>query len=77
MAPVDVLIVEGFKSLPHDKIEIHRSEAGGDLIAANDASVVAVVTDVDHDAARVPTFDLEDIEGVARFVLLRANEGPR
>ena len=33
MAPVDLVIVEGFKRSPHPKIEVHRRERGTPLLA--------------------------------------------
>ncbi len=42
---IDFVIVEGFKSAPVPKIEIHRPALGKPLIAATDPHVIAVATD--------------------------------
>ena len=72
LAPVDIVLIEGFKSWPHDKIEIHRTASGGDVIARSDPTVKALVTDRTFDRLDVPQFDLDDVEPLARFVLRRA-----
>src|SRR5690606_11123509 len=46
MAPVDLVIVEGFKWDPHPKLEVHRPALGKPLICREDAHVVAVASDV-------------------------------
>jgi len=74
LAPVDLVVVEGFKGTSLPKIEVHRGERGTDLIARNDPDVVAVASDVPLDGLTVPVIHLDDIEGVARTVLEHARE---
>src|SRR5512132_2787462 len=45
LAPCDLVIVEGFKSLPIPKIEVHRRSGHTPLLYPEDPNVVAVVTD--------------------------------
>jgi molybdopterin-guanine dinucleotide biosynthesis adapter protein len=71
MTPVDLVVVEGFKRFPHPKLEVHRRERGTPLIARDDPSVVAVATDEPLPGLHVPQFGLNDVAGVARFVLDR------
>jgi molybdopterin molybdotransferase len=67
--PVDLILVEGFKSSPHRKIEVHRAAASQDpLIAHKDDSILAVASDQALDL-HVPCFDLDDTEALADFVL--------
>lgn len=70
MTPVDLLIVEGFKAHPHDKIEIYRPANGKPLLARDDPYIVAVATD---DAAAidvaVPVLDLNDVGAIAEFII--------
>lgn len=70
MTPVDLLIVEGFKAHPHDKIEIYRPANGKPLLARDDPYIVAVATD---DAAAidvaVPVLDLNDVGAIAGFII--------
>lgn len=67
MRPVDLILVEGFKRARHPKIEAHRAEAGQPLIALQDATVRAVVSDVKLDLDR-PVFHLDDTQAIADFI---------
>lgn len=69
MAPVDLVLVEGYKRSPHPKIEAHRAAAGRPLLARDTPSVRAVATDVPLDGLAVPQFGLDDIAGIAGFIL--------
>jgi molybdopterin-guanine dinucleotide biosynthesis protein B len=71
MTPVDLLIVEGFKSSRHAKLEVHRAANGKPFLHPQDPAIVAVVTDA-SDALPLPTIALDDIEGVARTVMREA-----
>jgi len=72
MSPVDLVLIEGFKRWPHDKIEVYRPELGKPLLCRDDASIVAVATDQPLDASlaglHLPVFQLDDSEAVADFV---------
>ena len=72
MAPVDIVLIEGFKKWPHDKIEVHRKVIGGDVMALTDKTVKGVITDVTMEGVAVPMFDLNEIDRLARFVLEQA-----
>jgi len=70
MSPVDLVLVEGFKSHPFAKIEVHRPALGKPPLWPDDPQVVAVASD----AAALPGLDrpllpLADPAAVARFVL--------
>jgi len=67
MKPVDLVIVEGFKAGHHPKIEVHRAANGKQLMFPGDASIVAVACDSSV-VTELQTFDLDDIEAIARFV---------
>ena len=70
LAPCDWVVVEGFKSNPHPKIEAHRQASSRPPLYPNDASIIAVATDYTSDFAG-PGFDLSDIPGIADFILSR------
>lgn len=76
MAPVDLVIVEGFKAFPHPKIEVHRAERGTPLIAREDPTVLAVASDEPLPDFDRPVFDLDDIEAIADFALAHASVWP-
>ncbi len=75
MAPVDLVIVEGFKRFPHPKIEVHRRERGTPLIAREDPTVIAVASDEPLPGLDRPVFDLDAIPEIADFVLTRTARG--
>jgi molybdopterin-guanine dinucleotide biosynthesis adapter protein len=68
MAPVDLVLVEGYKRDTHAKIEVFRAGEARRLIAPGDPTVRAVATDVAIDVA-VPVLDLNDTAAIADFVL--------
>lgn len=45
MAPVDLVLIEGFKRAPYPKLEIYRPHVGKPLLAPDDPNIVAVATD--------------------------------
>jgi molybdopterin-guanine dinucleotide biosynthesis protein B len=70
MTPVDLLLIEGFKAHPHDKLEIYRPGNGKPLLANDDPHIVAVATDeVGAVSVKVPVFDLNDIATIADFII--------
>lgn len=71
LAPVDLLLIEGFKRHAHPKIEIHRPAVGKPLLAPEDPHIVAVASDVEIPGLAVPRLDLNDAQAIANFVLRR------
>ena len=69
MATVDLLLIEGFKRLGHDKIEVHRGATSRPLLAAADARVVAVASDVPLPGLEVPVLDLDDVGAITDFII--------
>ena len=70
LSPVDLVLIEGFKAEGHEKLECYRAAAGKPLIAREDATVVAVASDVVVELTQ-PVFDLDDTGTIADFVLAR------
>jgi len=68
LAPVDLVLVEGFKHEGQDKLEVHRPSLGKPLLAAEDPKVVAIASDAEIPEARVPVLDLNDVPAVADFI---------
>jgi molybdopterin-guanine dinucleotide biosynthesis protein MobB len=68
MAPVDLVIVEGFKRNGHPKIEVHRTVRGTPLLAREDTTIVAIATDAKFVDFERPIFGLDDIEAIAAFI---------
>ncbi|MBT0958034.1 molybdopterin-guanine dinucleotide biosynthesis protein B [Alphaproteobacteria bacterium KMM 3653] len=65
--PVELVLVEGFKSGAHPKIEAHRVETGHPLIAHDDPLVRAVASDGQPEC-RQPLFDLNDTVAIGDFI---------
>lgn len=69
LAPVDLLLIEGFKRHAHPKLEIHRPSVGKPLLAIDDPDIVAVASDAEIPGLKVPRLDLNDTDAIAGFVL--------
>src|SRR5512134_318552 len=69
MTSVDLLLVEGFKHAPYDKLEVHRPSVGKPLLCRDDPHVVAVASDEKLADLPVPLLSLDDVEGIAAFVV--------
>jgi molybdopterin-guanine dinucleotide biosynthesis protein B len=69
LAPVDVVIVEGFKRERHPKLEVYRASVGKPLLQPDDPHIVAVATDAALASVPVPVVSLDDVEGIADIVL--------
>ncbi|MBL4775501.1 MAG: molybdopterin-guanine dinucleotide biosynthesis protein B [Mariprofundus sp.] len=67
-ADVDLLLVEGYASLAGSKIEVVRSQRSDELRNADDAGLIAVVSDVDVLDTALPVFGLDDVRGLAVFI---------
>ncbi|NYS25541.1 molybdopterin-guanine dinucleotide biosynthesis protein B [Rhodobacteraceae bacterium 2376] len=75
MAPVDLVLIEGWKRAAHPKVECHRAAAGRGLLAPDNPTIRAVASDVGHDGLAVPVFDLDDTAAIARFILTEVGLG--
>lgn len=69
LAPADLVLVEGFKSGGHAKLETRRREAEGPEISASDPSVKAVASDFPVGDVGMPAFKLDDTAGIADFIV--------
>jgi len=72
VAPVDLLLIEGFKRDRFPKLEVHRLENGKPLLHPEDPHIVAIASDRPLPAAKVPVLDLNDIEAIVDLLLERA-----
>jgi molybdopterin-guanine dinucleotide biosynthesis protein B len=68
MSLCDLLLVEGFKFAPIPKLEVWRAETGEPLLHPNDSHIVAVASDAKVET-KVPWLDLNDVDGIASFIL--------
>ncbi len=68
LAPVDLVLVEGYKRDTHPKIEVWRAAAGHDLIAPHDPTIRAVATDSPLPPQTAAVLDLNNTSQVADFI---------
>jgi molybdopterin-guanine dinucleotide biosynthesis adapter protein len=72
LSPVDLLIIEGYKTAPHPKIEIWRTANGKGFIHPNDTSIRAIAADEVLTGLPIPAVDLNDPKAVADVILAEA-----
>jgi molybdopterin-guanine dinucleotide biosynthesis adapter protein len=72
LAPVDLVIIEGYKREPHPKLEVFRAVVGKPLIHPDDPHVVAIASDVPLSHATVPRVALDDTDAIIDILLAHA-----
>lgn len=65
--PCDLVLIEGYKTAPHPKIETYRQAAGRDVLASGNATIRAIASDGPLDTP-LPFYDLDDVRGIAAFI---------
>ena len=75
MAPVDLLLVEGFKRNPHAKLEVHRPSLGKPYLYPDDPHIVAVASDAPLNVP-LPLLPLGDVAAIADLILGQQGFGP-
>ena len=68
LAPVDLVLIEGFKREAHPKIEIHRAVVEKPLLYPEDPEIVAIASDPRLPEAPIPHVGLNDVEAIADLV---------
>ncbi|HEX2655439.1 MAG TPA: molybdopterin-guanine dinucleotide biosynthesis protein B [Xanthobacteraceae bacterium] len=71
LAPVDLVIVEGFKHGSHPKLEIYREVVGKPPLYIEDPYVVAIASDQPLKAS-IPTIALDNIDAMIDVMLQHA-----
>ncbi len=71
LSPADIILVEGYKDEPHEKIEVWRGNADRRPLYEDNPSIVAVATDDPAGIRSIPTLDINDAAGVASFIIER------
>lgn len=69
LSPVDLVLVEGFKSNPHPKIEVHRPDLERPPIWPGRADIVAVASDRPPQACDKPVLPLNDPPRIVDWML--------
>jgi molybdopterin-guanine dinucleotide biosynthesis protein B len=65
LAPVDLVVVEGYKAFAHPKIEVHRQANGKPLLFRELPQIRAIATDAALGEVPLPVIPLGDIAAVA------------
>lgn len=65
----DVVLVEGYKTEAHPKLEIFRSQNGSPPLHPGDPSTIAVVSDQAFPDAGIPCVDIDDIDAIAELAV--------
>ena len=71
LTPVDLVLVEGFKTQAHPKLEVYRAAVGKPLLHPEDENIVAIASD-GAVTASVPVVSLDDTQAVADVLLVKA-----
>jgi molybdopterin-guanine dinucleotide biosynthesis protein B len=72
LAPVDLVLVEGYKRERHAKIEVHRAANGKPPLFPDDPDIVAIASDTPFAGYRGPRADLDDVEAIAALAIAAA-----
>jgi molybdopterin-guanine dinucleotide biosynthesis protein B len=72
LSPCDLVLVEGFKSERHPKLEVFRAAAGKTPLHPEDPQIVAVASDRPFPDARIPVVALDDVAAIADLVCANA-----
>jgi molybdopterin-guanine dinucleotide biosynthesis protein B len=69
LSGVDIILTEGYKKKGRVKVEVFRPDGPGqELLCINDEHLIALVSDIPIDIG-VPRFSLNDIDGLANFLI--------
>jgi molybdopterin-guanine dinucleotide biosynthesis protein B len=71
MDPVDLVLVEGYKTHPFPKLEVHRPSLGKPPLWPDDPHVIAVISDAALPTGDRPCLALNDPAAVATWILDR------
>ncbi len=71
LGEADLVLAEGFSRCSGVKIEVLRRECAKPPRCTIEGGLIAIVTDMDEIYPQLPHFGLEDIAGIAQFMLDR------
>jgi len=69
LAPVDLVLIEGYKREAHAKIEVRSGDVPS--LAAGDPNIAAIACDARPAETHLPWFRRDDIAGIADFIAAR------
>jgi molybdopterin-guanine dinucleotide biosynthesis protein B len=71
LSPADLVLIEGFKTQAHPKLEVFRAAVGKPALHPEDENIVAIASDGPVQAS-VPVVSLNDVEAVADILVEKA-----
>jgi molybdopterin-guanine dinucleotide biosynthesis protein B len=71
LAPVDLVMVEGFRAYPHPKLEVYRAANGKPMLYPDDRHIFAIASDRPLDGVAVPVLDLDDAAAIVDMMIER------
>jgi molybdopterin-guanine dinucleotide biosynthesis protein MobB len=77
LGPVDLVLVEGWKSGEHPRLELRRSAAPAPPIAGVAPNVLAIVSDRPREETQLPVLRRDDVAGITDFILAATGLPPR
>jgi molybdopterin-guanine dinucleotide biosynthesis adapter protein len=72
VTPCDLVLIEGYKTQGHPKLEVFRRALGMPALHLSDPRVVAVAADQAFPEAAIPVVNLDDIPAITELVCARA-----
>jgi molybdopterin-guanine dinucleotide biosynthesis protein B len=69
VSPCDLILVEGFKTGRHAKLEVFRAATGTSPLYPDDPHIVAIASDRPLPDAKIPVIDLDDVEAIGNAVV--------
>lgn len=72
MAPVDLIIIEGFKRDPHPKIEVYRAANAKPWLHPQDSAIIAIAADIAPPGDHLPRVSLDEVMAIADLVVHHA-----
>lgn len=78
LAPVDLVLIEGFKRDSYPKIEVYRAANGKPLLYPDDPNIRALASDLPNEEVpgHLARASIDDVEAVAALVLTIAQPWP-
>jgi len=65
---LDLVLVEGFRDQPFNKIELHRSALDKPFLFIKDQSIIALACDVQVEGCELPLLDINNVAAIAKFI---------
>ena len=70
---VDIILIEGLKSMAYPKIEVYRKNISNELLYKKDSNIIAVASDSLLNI-KIPCLNLNDISTIVDFIIADKNK---